>query len=166
MISARAVAGAETLDPGGLLTSYHEALARLFDQFASTSGYAERRGIAARICHLVSAQCDVEEEFLYPEASRGSPRPDNRVRAAQLEGAFVRKVVAEIRALDVDSGMDQARFAATVGILRDYLGDYLEQQRADVLPRLGRSGPRVSDLCQAMLHRRAEILAGSPGLNP
>jgi hypothetical protein len=49
-----------------------------------------------------------------------------------------------------------------VGILRDYLDDYLEQQRTDVLPRL-RLGSETTQLCQAMLHRRAEILASSPG---
>jgi len=150
-------------DPDGLLTSYHQALAELFaelfDEFTGASTHEQRRAIAARICHLVSAQCDVDEEILYPEAARGSARPDNRIRAAQLEGAFVRKVVAQIRALDVDQ--DDRRFAGTVGILRDYLDDYLEQQRADVLPRLRRQGPRLSDLCQAMLHRRAEILANS-----
>jgi hypothetical protein len=146
-----------------MLASYRDALARLFDEFRSASAHAQRREIAGRICHLVSAQCDVDEEFLYPEAARSAGRPDNRIRAAQMEGAFVRKVVAQIRSLDVDKGPDDRRFAATVEILRDYLDDYLDQQRSDVLPRLRRQGPRLSVLCQAMLHRRAEILAGATG---
>jgi hypothetical protein len=144
-----------------LLASHHDALDGLFDQFARAGAHQERRAIAARICHLVLAQCDVEEEFLYPAATR-SGRPDHRIRAAQIEGSFVRKVVAQVRALE-DGGGDERRFAGTVDILREYLGDYLEQQRTDVLPRLRRPGRRLAELCQAMLRRRAELLAAGPG---
>jgi hypothetical protein len=144
-------------DPEGLLTSYQRSLATLFDAFAATADTDERRQLAERICHVVSAQCDVDEEFLYPEAARLGERPDNRVRAAQLEGAFVRKVVAQIRSLP----HEDHRFGGTVDILRDYLADYVAQQRADVLPKLRRQGARIAELCQTMFARRAEILAGS-----
>ena len=121
-------------DPEGLIAEYHRNVAGLFDDFRRASGERERRRIAERICHLVAAQCEVEEEILYPEATRLARRPDNRLRAAQLEGAFVRKVVDEIRNLP----QDDRRLAATLDILHDYLDDYLHQQRAEVLPRLKR----------------------------
>jgi hypothetical protein len=141
-------------DPEGLLQSYWLELADLYDEFGSAIGDGARRRIAERICHAVAAQCDVEEELLYPAATRLSNRPDNRIRAAQLEGAFVRKIAEQIRSLS----QDDHRLAGTLDVLKAYISDYLEQQRADVLPRLVRKDPQISGLFQAMQHRRAQIL--------
>ena len=141
-------------DPEGLLQDYWLELAQLYDEFGSAIGDAARRRIAERICHAVAAQCDVEEELLYPAATRLSDRPDNRLRAAQLEGAFVRKIAEQIRSL---SHGDQ-RLAGTLDVLKAYIADYLEQQRTDVMPRLVRQDPHVTGLCQAMQYRRAQIL--------
>lgn len=140
-------------DPEGLLQSYWAELGELYDEFEAASNGARRR-IAERICHAVAAQCDVEEELLYPAATRLSSRPDNRIRAAQLEGAFVRKIAEQIRSL----AHDDQRLAGTLDVLKAYIADYLEQQRTDVLPRLARKDQKISGLCQAMQHRRAQIL--------
>ena len=148
-------------DPEGLINEYHRRVAALFGEFRSATSERERRRIAERICHLVSAQCDVEEEILYPQANRVGRRPDNRIRAAQLEGAFVRKVVEEIRSLP----SDDRRLTATMDILHDYLDDYVDQQRAEVLPRLRRGGSGTGTLYEAMLHRRNELLADARRMN-
>jgi hypothetical protein len=144
-------------DPAGLIEEYHRSVAALFGEFRAATAETERRRIAERICHLVAAQCEVEQELLYPEAARLASPPDNRIRAAQMEGAFVRKVVDEIRRLPEDD----RRLAATLDILHDYLDDYVDQQRAEVLPRLRRAGSGTSTLYEAMLHRRNELLAAA-----
>lgn len=141
-------------DPEGLLRDYWHELGALYDEFGSARDDASRRRIAERICHAVAAQCDVEEELLYPAVTHLTSRPDNRVRAAQLEGAFVRKIAEQIRGLSHGDG----RLAGTLDVLKAYIADYLDQQRADVLPRLMRKDTGVSGLCQAMQHRRAQIL--------
>ena len=142
----------DACDPEGLLRNYWQELGRLFDEFGASRDEASRRRTAERICHAVAAQCDVEEELLYPAVLSG--RPDNRLRAAQMEGAFVRKIAEQIRSLSADDG----RLAGTLDVLKAYIADYLEQQRTDVLPRLTRKDPDISDLFQAMQHRRAQIL--------
>ncbi len=144
----------DACDPEVLLRNYWLELGDLYEEFGSAADEAARRGIAERICHAVAAQCDVEEELLYPAVTHLSTRPDNRVRAAQLEGAFVRKIAEQIRELSQGDG----RLAGTLDVLKAYVADYLEQQRADVLPRLTRKDPGLSGLCQAMQHRRAQIL--------
>lgn len=145
---------ATTWDPEGLLDRYQRELSDLYAAFGAATGERERLRAAERICDLVATQCDVEDEILYPEAARRSARPDNRIRAAQMEGAFVRKIVAQIRSLPYDD----RRLAGTLDVLRGYVTDYLDQQRADVLPRL-RQGPQTAGLCEAMLQRRAQILS-------
>jgi hypothetical protein len=144
----------EACDPEGLLRNYWLVLAELFEEFGSAPDEASRRQVAERICHQVAAQCEVEEELLYPAATRLSSPPDNRIRAAQLEGAFVRKIAEQIRSLS----LGDRRLAGTLDVLKAYITDYLEQQRTDVLPRFARKGPQISGLCQAMQHRRAQIL--------
>jgi hypothetical protein len=137
-----------------LLGRYQQDLTELYAGFAAAEGETARCLAAERICQLVVTQCEVEDELLYPESARVSGRHDNRIRAAQLEGAFVRKIVAQIRSLPYDD----RRLAGTLDVLRAYIADYLEQQRADVLPRL-RQGPQTAVLCEAILQRRAQILA-------
>ncbi len=159
MAKRRHVSAPKAREPEGLLTSFQQTLAPLFDEFRAAGDDAARGRIALRLCEHVAAQCDVEEEFLYPEAARASARPDNRVRAAQLEGLFVRKVVNQIRTLATAPRLDTRRLAATVEVLHGYLADYVDQQRVDVLPRLRRHGARASGVYTAMLNRRAEILA-------
>lgn len=146
-------------EPEGLLSGYQHVLAPLFAEFRAATNDADRQWIALRLCDRVSAQCDVDEEILYPEASRVAGRPDNRLRAAQLEGLFLRKVIDQIRTFARSGSPDRRRFAATVEVLHDYLADYVDQQRADVLPRLRRQGARASGVYNAMRNRRAEILA-------
>ena len=145
-----------TADSEGVLDRYQRELAELYAQFGSATGEKARRQAAERICQRVATQCDVEDEILYPEAARLAGRPDNRIRAAQMEGAFVRKIVAQIRSLPYDD----RRLAGTLDVLKDYVTDYLEQQRADVLPRL-RQGAQTAVLCEAMLQRRAQTLGAS-----
>jgi hypothetical protein len=145
---------ADACDPERLLHNYWLELGALYEQFEAARDDAARRQIAERICHQVGAQCDVEEELLYPAATRLSTPPDNRLRAAQLEGAFVRKIAEQIRSLS----HGDHRLAGTLDVLKAYVADYLEQQRTDVLPRLARKGPQVSGLYAAMQHRRAQIL--------
>lgn len=149
-------------DPGALLDGYHATVAALFDEFRAAETAPRRRGIAEKIAQLVAAQCAAEEEILYPEVARAGRQPDDVVRAAQFEGAFVRKVVEQLRA----QFQDDRRLAATVDILRDYLEDYVNQQRSDVLPRLRREGSAAARLCQAMLARRSELLTVAPGALP
>jgi hypothetical protein len=140
-----------TVDPEGVLDHYQRELAALYAEFSAASGETARKGAAERICERVSAQCDMEDEILYPEAARLAGRHDNRIRAAQMEGAFVRKIVPQIRSLPYDD----RRLAGTLDVLKDYVADYLEQQRSDVLPRL-RQGTRTAVLAETMLQRRAQ----------
>jgi len=144
----------DACDPEGLLHNYWLELGELYDQFGAARDDASRRRIAERICHQVAAQCEVEDELLYPAATRLSSPPDHRIRAAQLEGAFVRKIAEQIRSLS----HDDRRLAGTLDVLKAYIADYLEQQRTDVLPRLARKNPQISGLYKAMQHRRAQIL--------
>ncbi|MET0290747.1 MAG: hypothetical protein ABW136_00180 [Steroidobacteraceae bacterium] len=146
-------------EPEGLLASYQETLAPLFAEFRAASNDSDRQWAALRLCARVSDQCDVDEEVRYPEASRIAGRHGNRLRAAQLEGLFLRKVIDQIRALARAGSPDRRRFAATVEVLDGYLADYVDQQRADVLPRLRRQGARATGVYTAMRNRRAEILA-------
>lgn len=142
-------------EPEGLLAQFRDTVASLFDEFRKAETSERRRDLAGRICHLVEAQCAAEEELLYPEAARLTGVPDNRIRAAQLEVAFVRKVVDQVRSLP----HDDRRFVFTVEILHDYVRDYVEQQRSEVLPRLRRAaGAGVKGLYQAMLTRRQQLL--------
>jgi hypothetical protein len=140
-------------DPESVLESHQRELAQLYLDFGAAADHAARRHAAERICHVVAAQCEVEDELLYPEAARVAGRPDNRLRAAQLEGSVVRKIVDQIRSLPYDD----RRLAGTLDVLKAYVADYLDQQRTDVLPRLRRTG-RASRLGEAMVQRRAQIL--------
>ncbi|HEY8572229.1 DUF892 family protein [Phenylobacterium sp.] len=149
-------------DAIGLLVLDHVEAMAFFDRYERSDDPAEKLSVVERLCMLLMAHMQVEEEIFYPAA--GSATGDEpMVDHARDEHQEAKGVIDAIRARsEADSQMDEL-----VATLRLAIQHHVEGEETSLFPEVRQAG-RVDlyDLGAHLAARRVELLFHMNGMTP
>jgi hemerythrin superfamily protein len=140
-----------------LLESEHRAVGALFDRYEDEKeeGADSRRGLAERICDMLTEHTRLEEEIFYPwlRENLGAESGD-LVDEALVEHASAKDLIAQIRgAAQVDETFD-----ARVKVLGEYVRHHVREEEDEIFPKVAGKVEALDELGQVMHARRAELM--------
>jgi len=98
------------IDALTLLREDHQEVLALIESFERASGDDRRQELAQRICELLTAHAQIEEEIFYP-AVRAAILEQDLLDDAEVEHAVTKGLVEEIRSMDVGEALYDAKAA-------------------------------------------------------
>ena len=123
-----------------LLEHDHRDVEHLFAEIKSTSGTARARTFG-KLAYELASHADVEERFVYPAMQEAGLQSD--VDQAEEEHARVRRLVAELAAMDSAS----AGFDNRLAELEGDVSQHLHEEETEAFPRFRNAtsafGPRL-----------------------
>jgi len=145
-----------TLDALSLLREDHQeamALFEGFDRAASASQDDRRHELAQRICELLTAHAQIEEEIFYP-AVRAAITEHDLLDDAEVEHATMKELVEQIRAMDVG----EALFDAKVRVLAEYVRHHVGIEEDELFGLVELTDMDLDRLGEELAARRRELL--------
>lgn len=144
------------LDALSLLRQDHQDVKELFDAYDTVHESMDdeaRRAMAERICALLRAHAQIEEEIFYP-AARGSLDEQDLLDEAEVEHASARELIEQIESMDPD----EALYDAKVKVLGEYVAHHVHEEEDELFPLIETSDLDLDDLGRQMQARKDELL--------
>lgn len=135
-----------------LLKKDHRAVDKLFAQYEAAKGAQERVDIVQQICQALMLHAHIEEKLFYP-ALHG------KVKQSLLDEAAVEHDTLKDLMSRIDGhGPDDARFAAHVKVLREYVHHHVREEEREIMPAAESSSLDLDELGErlALLKSRLE----------
>jgi len=109
------------IDALTLLREDHQEVLALIESFERASGDDRRQELAQRICELLTAHAQIEEEIFYP-AVRAAILEQDLLDDAEVEHAVTKGLVEEIRSMDVGEALYDAKVRVLGELVRHHVG--------------------------------------------
>ena len=109
------------IDALTLLREDHQEVLALIESFERASGGDRRQELAHRICELLTAHAQIEEEIFYP-AVRAAILEQDLLDDAEVEHAVTKGLVEEIRSMDVGEALYDAKVRVLGELVRHHVG--------------------------------------------
>jgi hemerythrin-like domain-containing protein len=130
--SPRAQALEVIMNPAQLLVQDHRAVVALFRKLDKASDQATRQRLGEQIIEELSIHATIEEQLVYPILRARGPKLEDQVLEALEEHHAMKLTLAE---LDKMNG-DEERYAAKFHVVREAVQLHIEEEEAELLPRL------------------------------
>jgi hemerythrin superfamily protein len=138
-----------------LLRADHEEVKVLFDEFEDTDDPRERIVVADRLRGLLTVHATIEEELFYPALREALDDDNQRLLAeATVEHETARELIAKLES----ASPDDARYAALVKVLGEYVRHHVEEEEDEVFPRARAAKLDQASLAAAMLERKQALM--------
>lgn len=141
-------------DAIALLKADHERISAMFGEYAKTRAAAVKKALVAQICKLLGVHTQIEEELFYP-AIRLAMKDREMVSEALVEHATLRHLMDQIRDIEPDGWMYDAR----VKVLSEYVRHHVKEEHIEMFPRAKASSLDLVGLGARMAMRRDELMA-------
>jgi hemerythrin superfamily protein len=142
-----------------LLAADHAEVRAAFDEYEQMGededgGQAEpRRGLAQRICQMLTVHATIEEEFFYPAARQAGVDPD-LLDEANVEHASAKTLIAEIEG----TGPGDRLYDAKLKVLGEYVRHHVEEEEGELFKAVRRAKMDLYGIVMPMATRRAELM--------
>ena len=144
-----------------LLKSDHREVEKLFEQFESARGNADKRKIANAICVALKVHARLEEEIFYP-AAYSALDDKSLIQEAQVEHASAKDLIAQI-----ESGAPgEAFYEARVKVLAEYIDHHVTEEEDEMFPRCRDSKMDLTAVGATLAMRKQELMTGFLVSNP
>lgn len=147
------------LDAVSYLVSDHNEVKRLFKEFEalsadSTTEAIEKKRLAVAICDFLDVHTDIEEEVFYPKIGPAIDEVD-MINEALVEHEAAKDLMAKIRTMSPDEEL----FDANVKVLCEQVEHHVDEEEAEMFPKVRKTDLDLKALGQEMANRRTEIRA-------
>jgi hemerythrin superfamily protein len=123
------------LDVLEILTSQHDEVDELLEKLQSGKG--DRSALFARLADRLAAHATVEEKIFYPSVMTG--QTEDQLREAVEEHLAVKRVLADMLALDLDDDEQEKEFDAKLSVLEEQVSHHAhEEEEGKLFPILRR----------------------------
>ncbi len=144
-------------DAINLLIMDHLEARAFFQRYREASDPAEKRSVALRLCKLLSAHMQVEEEIFYPAAGEFTG-DEPQVRHAVEEHGQAKAIIEQLTPLDAAD----AQHDALVLQLEQAILHHVEEEETQFFPEIReKGGTALYDLGARMAARRLQLLIQS-----
>lgn len=148
----------EITDAIELLTEDHTEVDEMFEAYQdlvdSEADGEAKAALAEQICDVLSVHATIEEEIFYP-AARLVLEEEELLDQAQVEHASVKDLVAQIR--DMES--DEELYDAKVKVLGEYVKHHVEEEEGELFQQLRDTDFDAEDIGERLLERKQELMA-------
>lgn len=145
-------------DAIGLLLDDHKQVRQLINQYEKMHESAsadDKQELAAQICSEFLLHADIEEQFFYPVAREALEEKD-LVNEAEVEHASARDLVAQIRAMQPDDPM----YDAKVKVLGEFIEHHVEEEEKEMFPKMKKAGLDLDSLGKEMRQAKETAQVG------
>jgi hemerythrin-like domain-containing protein len=150
--------GAQDQDALALLTSDHDVVKALFDEFEDLSGQEEvderKAELVQQICNELTVHAQVEEEVYYP-AVREAIDDDALMDEADVEHASAKDLVAQLEGMS--PGDDH--YDAKVVVLGEYVKHHIDEEEGEMFDQVRESEIDTAALGAELAARKGELKA-------
>lgn len=142
-------------DAVALLKRDHAEVDALFKRFEKATT-RQKPAIVATIVRELTVHMQIEEEILYPAAREALPEDDAHelIPEAHVEHDSGRDLMAKIERAKV--GTDE--YDALVKVLGEYIKHHVEEEHAELFPKLRKTELDLKALGEQLAARKAELL--------
>ena len=154
----RATAKSAMTDATVLLEHDHAEVKKLFKQYDklknSDADASDRQALAEQICTMLTVHATIEEELFYP-AARAADVDSDLLDEAEVEHASAKELVAQIRSMDPDDGL----YDAKVTVLGEYIDHHVQEEEGEMFPKCRKSEMDLAALAAELSQRKSELMA-------
>ena len=140
-------------DAIGLLRADHKRVNDLFEQFEKTRSANKKKSIVAKICLEMTVHAQIEEEIFYP-AVKAALRDKELVPEASVEHASVKDLIAQVRDVEPDGEMYDAR----VTVMGEFIRHHVKEEQNEMFPKAKKTRLDMVALGEQLYARQQELL--------
>ncbi len=146
----------KTPDAIALLRADHKLVSDLFAQFEKTRSGNRKKTLVAQICRELTVHAQIEEEIFYP-AVKQALKDKELVPEATVEHASVKDLIAQVRDVEPDGEM----FDARVKVMGEFVKHHVKEEQNEMFPKAKGTRLDMQALGEQMAARKAELLAAA-----
>ena len=153
---ARSRAAAQPKDAVAMLKADHTKVSDLFEQFEKSRAASTKKKLVAQICMELTVHTTLEKEIFYP-AVKAALKDHELVPEANVEHAAVKDLIAQVKGLEPDGEMYEAR----VKVMGEFVKHHVKEEQNEMFPKAKKTKLDLVALGERMAERKAELLAAS-----
>ena len=153
-VAKKAPRPARTPDAIALLRADHKAVTELFDRFEKTRSVTRKKAIVSQVCLELTVHAQIEEEIFYP-AVKAALKDKELVPEASVEHASVKALIAQVRDVEPDGEMYDAR----VKVMSEFVKHHVKEEQNEMFPR-AKQAKRLDmvALGEQLMARKTELM--------
>lgn len=152
--AAGAVASPRAQDAIALLRADHKKVSALFDQFEKTRSAKRKQALVSQICLELTVHARIEEEIFYP-AVKAALKDKELVPEATVEHASVKDLIAQVRDVEPDGEMYDAR----VKVMAEFVKHHVKEEQNEMFPKAKATRLDMAALGARLMARKEELMA-------
>lgn len=145
-------AAADVTSAVGMLEEDHRKVQQLFDEFERTEESAAKRRLVEKAIIELTIHSKLEEELFYPAARRKIGDEELMDEAAE-EHHVVALLIGELASMKPSDPRYEAKFL----VLAENVRHHIEEEEAEILPKVERAGLDLESLGQEMGERKMTL---------
>ena len=152
-LAKKAPRAVRTPDAIALLRADHKTVTELFDRFEKTRSSTRKKAIVSQVCLELTVHAQIEEEIFYP-AVKAALRDKELVPEAAVEHASVKELIAQVRDVEPDGEMYDAR----VRVMSEFVKHHVKEEQNEMFPRVKATRLDLAALGEQLMARREELM--------
>ena len=149
------------MDALKMLKQDHDKVEELFDEVCGLSDRAHKRRalLVRRICEELDVHAQVEEKIFYPSVRAADEKVGDLVLESFEEHALVKKLVAELQAMDESD----ERFMAKTTVLKELVSHHVDEEEDELFPKVRKAMEKdeLEQLGQRMEQMKMRLQSGA-----
>lgn len=141
-------------DAIALLRADHKKVSELFAQFEETRSAKRKKALVAQVCLELSVHAQIEEEIFYP-AVKAALKDKELVPEATVEHASVKDLIAQVRDVEPDGEMYDAR----VKVMSEFVKHHVKEEQNEMFPKAKATCLDMSALGAQLMERKEALMA-------
>jgi hemerythrin superfamily protein len=141
-------------DAIALLRADHKKVSDLFDQFEKSRSPTKKKSLVDQICQELTVHTQIEEEIFYP-AVKAALKDHELVPEANVEHASVKDLIAQVRGVQPDGEMYDAR----VKVMSEFVKHHVKEEQTEMFPKAKKTKLDMTVLGAQLQSRKEELLA-------
>lgn len=152
-VAKKAARPARPPDAIALLRDDHRSVSELFDRFEKTRSPTRKKAIVSQVCLELTVHAQIEEEIFYP-AVKAALKDKELVPEATVEHASVKELIAQVRDVEPDGEMYDAR----VRVMSEFVKHHVKEEQNEMFPRAKATRLDLVALGEQLMTRKAELM--------
>lgn len=153
-VAAKKSAAVRIPDAINLLRADHKRVSEMFDQFEKTRSTTKKKTLVSKICLELSVHAQIEEEIFYP-AVKGALRDKEMIPEATVEHASVRDLIAQVRDVEPDGEM----YDAKVTVMGEFVRHHVKEEQNEMFAKAKKTRLDMAALGEQLYARQQELMS-------
>jgi hemerythrin superfamily protein len=132
----------------------HRQVEKFFDEYQELEDASDKNQLAVKICTMLQAHTQIEEEIFYPAAREAIENPE-LIDEAIVEHASAKQLIAEIENMKPGDEL----YDAKVKVLQEQVLHHVEEEEGELFPQVEASELDLEALGKKMAERKATLLS-------